>query len=492
MKKISVDPITRLEGHGKFDIFINDRGEVENVYFQIPELRGIEKFCEGRPVEELPRITQRACGVCPGPHHLASTKACDGIYRVDPPPAAKKLRELFHSAHFIHSHIAHFYALAAPDFVCGPTSEAAVRNILGVIAKVGLEVGGSVIKARSRAQRIQSIIGGKATHAVCGLPGGMSKAVTDPEEIGEIRAHCRDLIEFGKFTLRLFDDVVLANKQYVDLIVNGPYYMETYYMGLVDAKNKVNFYEGDLRIVDPSGREYARFNPSRYLEFIEEHVEPWSYLKFPFLKSFGWKGFNFGKDYGIYRVAPSARLNVADGMATPIAQEAYEKYFATLGGRPVHHTLANHWARVIELMYAIERANELAGDPETFSPEVRVIPTETPSEGIGVVEAPRGTLFHHYKTDDRGFVTRCNMLVATGNNNAAICMSIRDVAKGLIKPGVEVTEGVLNMIEMAFRAYDPCFGCATHSLPGRMPMELVFHHPGGGITRTVRAQQTAG
>jgi F420-non-reducing hydrogenase large subunit len=487
MRTITVDPITRLEGHGKFDIFLNDAGEVENVYFQVPELRGIEKFCEGRPVEELPRITQRACGVCPGPHHIAGTKACDGVYHVDPPPAAKKLRELFLNAHFIHSHIAHFYALAAPDFVCGPQSDPTTRHILGVVAKVGLEVGGAVIKARAQAQRIQAIIGGKATHAVCGLPGGMSKALTNPEEIAEIKSHCLDLVEFGKFTLRLFDDVVLANAAYVDLILNGPYTMRTYYMGMVDDKGRVNFYDGKLRVIDPDGKEWAHFDPTRYLDYIAEHVEPWSYLKFPYLKAFGWKGLDTGNDVGIYRVAPLARLNVATGMATPVAHEAFEKYFATLGKGPVHATLANHWARVIELMYAAERCRDLMEDPETTSPAVRTIPTATPTEGVGVVEAPRGTLFHHYKTDEKGFVTRCNMLVATGNNNAAICMSIRDAARGLIKPGVEVTEGVLNMVEMAFRAYDPCFGCATHSLPGEMPMEVVIRAADGGeVRRLVR------
>jgi F420-non-reducing hydrogenase large subunit len=483
MRTITVDPITRLEGHGKFDIFLNDAGEVENVYFQVPELRGIEKFCEGRPVEELPRITQRACGVCPGPHHMAGSKACDGVYGVEPPPAGKRLRELFHVAHFVHSHIAHFYALAAPDFVCGPWADPTTRHVLGVVAKVGLEIGGAVITARAQAQRIQAILGGKATHAVCGLPGGMSKALTKKEEVDEIKAYADNLVEFGKFTLKLFDDVVLGNKEYVDLILNGPYSMRTYYMGMVDEQGRVTFYDGKLRVVDPDGAEHALFDPRNYLDYIAEHVEPWSYLKFPYLKSFGWKGLVTGKDSGIYRVAPLARLNVATGMATPIAQQAFEKYFSVLGKGPVHATLANHWARVIELMYAAERVQELINHPEITDPNVRTIPTATPNEGVGVVEAPRGTLFHHYKTDANGFVTRCNMLVATGNNNAAICMSIRDAARGLIKPGVEVTEGILNMVEMAFRAYDPCFGCATHSLPGQMPIEVAIRAPSGDVQR---------
>lgn len=485
MQTITVDPITRLEGHGKFDIFLNDAGEVENVYFQVPELRGVEKFCEGRPVEELPRITQRACGVCPGPHHMAASKACDGVYGVEPPPGGKKLRELFLNAHYIHSHIAHFYALAAPDFVVGPQADPTTRHVLGVVAKVGLEIGGQVIASRAKAQRIQAIIGGKATHAVCGLPGGMSKAITNPDEIAEIRKHCTDLVEFGKFTLKLFDDVVLGNGAYVDLILNGPYTMKTYYMGMVDEQGRVNFYDGRLRVIDEDGAEFAVFDPRQYLDHVAEHVEPWSYLKFPYLKNVGWDGLRTGKDSGVYRVAPLARLNVATGMATPVAQEAFEKFFRVLGKGPVHATLANHWARVIELMYAAERSLQLIDDPETTSPVVRTIPTGIVGEGVGVVEAPRGTLFHHYRTDGDGIVTRCNMLVATGNNNAAICMSIRDAARGLIRPGVPVTEGILNMVEMAFRAYDPCFGCATHSLPGQMPLEVVLRGPDGEVQRTV-------
>jgi len=485
MRVISVDPITRLEGHGKFDIFLDDAGEVENVYFQIPELRGIEKFCEGRPVEELPRITQRACGVCPGPHHMASAKACDGVYGVEPPPAGKLLRELFLAAHYVHSHIAHFYALAAPDFVMGPQADPATRHILGVVGKVGLEIGGAVIKARAQGQRIQAILGGKATHAVCGIPGGMSKALTNPAEVDEFKRIADDLVQFGEFTLKLFDDVVLGNPTYVDLIVNGPYTMKTYYMGLVDDKGRLALYDGTLRVIDEDGNEFVRFDPRRYLDHIAEHVEPWSYLKFPYLKNIGWKGFRTGKDSGIYRVAPLARLNVANGMATPIADAAYRKFFATLGGKPVHATLANHWARVIELMYVCERIRELIHDPLITDPNVRTIPTAVPNEGIGVVEAPRGTLFHHYKTDERGIVTRCNMLVATGNNNAAICMSVRDAAKGLIKAGQEITEGILNMIEMAFRAYDPCYGCATHSLPGQMPLTVRLRGPGGELVQEV-------
>ncbi|MEW6661758.1 MAG: Ni/Fe hydrogenase subunit alpha [Bacillota bacterium] len=484
MKRIAIDPITRLEGHGKIEIFLNDEGNVENAYFQIPELRGFEKFCEGRPAEELPRITPRICGVCPEAHHIASTKALDAVFHVDPPSAAKKLRELFYCAHFVHSHIAHFYALAAPDFVMGPGANPAERNILGVVKKVGVEIGGEVIKHRAFAQEIQAVIGGKATHPVCGLPGGLSKAINE-EERKEIEAKAQSCVEFARFSLKLFEDIVLKSKEYVDLILSDMYTIKTYYMGLVDSNDKVNFYDGKIKIVDPEGAETAKFTPSEYLEYMGERVEPWTYLKFPFLKKVGWHGFVDGKESGVYRVAPLARLNVAAGMATPLAQEAYEQMYKTLGGKPVHATLANHWARLVELLYAAERVLELSQDPEITSPEVRTLPSQVPTEGVGVVEAPRGTLFHHYKTDEKGFITKANLIVATGNNHAAICMSVKKAAQGLIKNG-QVDQGLLNMIEMAFRAYDPCFGCATHSLPGKMPLEVNIFSSSGELLATLK------
>ena len=411
---------------------------------------------------------------------MASCKATDAVYHVDPPSAAKKLRELFYCSHMLHSHIAHFYALAAPDFVLGPTSDPAQRNILGLVAKVGLEVGGEVIKHRAYAQDIQAVIGGKATHPVCGLPGGMSKPITE-EERKDFEEKAKSEVEFAKFSLKLFDDLVLANKEYLDLITGDIYTMKSYYMGMVDSNNKVNFYEGDIRVVDPEGKEFATFKADDYLEHIAEHTEPWSYLKFPFLKKVGWKGLVEGKDSGVYRVNSLARLNVADGMATPLAQAEYERMFDTLGGKPVHATLAFHWARLIEILYAAERLLELCQDDEITSPEVRTIPTATPDEGVGVVEAPRGTLIHHYKTDEKGVVQKVNLIVATAHNNPAMNMSVKKAAQGVIKRGQVVSEGLLNMVEMAFRAYDPCMACATHALPGQMPMEVVIRDSKGNV-----------
>lgn len=485
MKRYTIDPITRLEGHGKIEIFCTDDGDVENVYFQVPELRGFEKFCEGRPVEELSQIVTKICGVCPGCHHMASGKAADAVFGVEPPPTAKKLRELFYMAHFVHSHIAHFYALAAPDFVVGPTAPAAERNVLGVIGKVGAEIGTEVLKQRRIAQEIQALLGGHQTHVVMNIPGGVRRGLSE-EERKDIEEKAKGFVEFSKFSLKIFDDVVLKNKTYVDIILNGPYSLNIYSMGLVDENNKVNFYDGKVRVVDQEGKEHCKYAPDDYRDFVAERVEPWSYLKFPFLKKVGWKGFVDGKDSGVYHATPLSRLNASDGMATPLAQEHFEKMYSTLGGKPVHATLAMHWARLIELLYSAERALELAQDPEITGTELRAKLDKTPKEGVGIVEAQRGTLTHHYWTDDRGMVTKANIIVGTTNNNAPICMSLKKAAQGLIKKGVTVDDGILNMVEMAFRAYDPCFSCATHSLPGQMPMEVNFRNLNGDLIRTVK------
>jgi len=484
-QRITIDPITRLEGHGKIEIFLNEAGDVERAFWQVPELRGFEKFCEGRPAEEMPRITPRICGVCPTAHHTASTKAVDDLWKVEPPRAAKLLRELVYSAFMIEDHYIHFFFLGGPDFVVGPQAPAAQRNILGVIAKVGLEIAGQVIRVRKECREVIQTLGGKVVHPVFGLPGGVSKGMSE-EEREKFMETAKFAVEFAQFALQLFDDVVLKNKEYVDLILSDTYSHRTYYMGLVDDDNKVNFYEGKVRVVDPEGKEVAKFDAREYADHIAEHIEPWSYISFPYLKDVGWKGFVDGTESGIYRVAPLARLNAADGMATPLAQEAYERMYEVLGGKPVHSTLAFHWARLIECLYAAERMVELLEDPEITSDHIRNIPTETPEEGVGVVEAPRGTLFHHYKTDERGILTSVNLIVATNQNAAPIAMSIEKAAKGLIKGG-KVSDGLLNMVEMAFRAYDPCLACATHSFPGQMPLEVtIYDHQGNVLKRLSR------
>jgi F420-non-reducing hydrogenase large subunit len=485
MERITIDPITRLEGHGKIEIFLNDEGKVANTYFQIPELRGFEQFSVGRPAEEMPRITNRICGVCPEAHHMAATKALDALFHVDPPSVAKKLREMFYSAFYVTDHTVHFYALGAPDFIVGPEAPAAERNILGVIHKVGVDIGKQVIACRQRNHHVIQMLGGRGVHPVAGLPGGWSTHVSE-EQREEIEGYAKENVEFALFSLQAFEDIVLANQEYVDLILSDAYTHRTYYMGTVDEDNHVNFYDGMIRVVDPDGKEFVKYPSKEYASNIAEHVEPYSYLKYPFLKKVGWKGFVDGNDSGVYCCTPLSRLNASDGMATPKAQEYFEKFYETLGSKkingryePVHHRLATHWARLVELLYSAERMLELITDPEITDPNVRAPITEKPDEGIGSVEAPRGTLTHHYQTDENGILTKVNLIVGTTNNYAPITMSIQKAAKALINSGTEITEGLLNKIEMAFRNYDPCMSCATHSLPGQMPLEVVIRDAQG-------------
>ncbi|HLC34781.1 MAG TPA: Ni/Fe hydrogenase subunit alpha [Anaerolineales bacterium] len=485
MQRITIDPITRLEGHGKIEIFLDEQGEVANTYFQIPELRGFERFVVGRPIEEMAIITNRICGVCPEAHHMAAAKAADAVYKVDPPRTAKMLRELLYSAFYVTDHATHFYALGGPDFVMGPDAPVAERNILGVIHKVGLEIGGKVIQARKAGHAVVEIIGGRKVHPCTSIPGGLSKGITE-EQRKEIEALGRWAVEFGQFSLKLFEDIVLKNEAYLDLVVGDIYTHRTHYIGLVDGNNKVNFYDGRVSVVDPEGKRLGTYAPAEYTDWIAEHVEPWTYLKFPYLKKVGWKGFVDGKESGVYCATPLSRLNAADGMATPLAQAEYERFYTTLGGKPVHQRLATHWARLIELLYAAERWVELASDSEVASDNFRTIPTEKPTEGVAIVEAPRGTLTHHYCTDERGIVTKANLIVGTTNNYAPISMSIRKAAQEFIHKGTVVTEGILNRVEMAFRSYDPCFGCATHSLPGKMPLQVTIHNHRGEEVKVLR------
>jgi F420-non-reducing hydrogenase large subunit len=484
MQRITIDPITRLEGHGKIEIFLDERGNVANSYFQIPELRGFERFCVGRPVEEVPIITNRICGVCPEAHHMAGAKSVDAVYHADPPRTAKLLRELLYSAFFFTDHTTHFYALGGPDFILGPDAPVAERNILGVIHKVGLEIGGKVIQARKYGHAVVEMIGGRKVHPCTSIPGGLTKGITQ-EQRDEIEKMGRWAVEFAQFSLKLFSDIVLGNPEYVELIKGDVYTHRTYSIGTVDENNFVNFYDGKVSVVDPDGVRIGKYSGLEYTDWIAERVEPWTYLKFPYLKKVGWKGFVDGKESGVYMATPLSRLNAADGMATTLAEEQYLKFFDALGGKPVHQRLAIHWARLIELLYAAERWVQLATDPEITSDNFRVIPTVTPTEGVGIVEAPRGTLVHHYTTDERGITTKVNLIVGTTNNYAPIQMSTRKAAEHLIKGG-KVTEGLLNRIEMAFRAYDPCFGCATHTLPGQMPLEVVVRGADGVVVDAVK------
>ena len=478
--RITIDPITRLEGHGKIEIFLDDKGEVENAYLQVPELRGFEQFCVGRKAEDMPQLTSRICGVCPVAHHYASVKALDAAFGVEPTETARKLRELIYSGYIIYDHILHFYFLGGPDFVVGPDAPKEKRNILGVIEKVGVGTAKEVIKHRAYGQRITEILGGKPTHPVSGVPGGQTKALTE-ESRKEIESMARSCVDFAKFTLQLFDDVVLKNPAYMALIKNPKLGHAVYNMGMVDDRNRVSFYDGPVRVTDQQGKEFVKFDGRDYLSHVAEHVLDWSYVKATYLKAIGYKGLVDGPDSGLYRVGPLGRLNAADGMATPGADAAYRKLFDAFGTKPVNSTLAYHWARLVELLYVAERALELATDPGITGTDIRNMKFDMKSEGVGVVEAARGTLFHHYRLTEDRMIESVNLIVATTNNKGPICMSVREAAKELIHKG-KVSDGLLNTVEMFFRAYDPCMACASHVL-GRPTVVIDIRNRNGDLLR---------
>jgi len=482
-RKITINPITRLEGHGKIDIFLDEAGEVRDAYWQVMELRGFERFCLGRPAEEMTRIVPNICGVCPSAHHMAATKALDQIFGVEPPPAAKLIRQLEYNAFFIEDHYVHFFFLAAPDFIVGPDADPAERNILGVLKRVGMDVGQKVIEVRRRNRDIIRHIFSKAPHPEGGLPGGVPCPISEADR--KWIAETADFsLEFACFALHLFKKLVLGNPAYLDMIRSEAYKLRLCNMALVDEQNRVSFYDGQVRVIDPDGKQLLRFDAADYADHIAERVERWNMIRLTHLKERGWQGLTEGDDTSLYRVAPLARLNVADGMATPLAQAEYEELFATLG-KPAHHTLAMHWARLICALQAAEDNCRIAREPLLTSHEIRNLDFNLTGRGVGVVEAPRGTLFHDYETDDQGLLTRINLIVATQHNAAPICLSVKKAAKEFVH-GTDVKEGFLNRVEMAFRAYDPCLSCATHALPGKMPLRVDLRDHRGQLLRTLQ------
>jgi len=475
MSKITIDPVTRLEGHGKIEIFLDDEEEVKGAYLQVPELRGFEKFCEGRRAEDMPTITSRICGVCREAHYLASTKTLDSAFGVTPTETATKLRELVYNAYIFSDHLLHLYFLAGPDYLVGWNAPKAERNILGVIKKVGKDVGKRVIETRAKVTKIIEILGGKPIHPAFGIPGGVTKGL-DEEEFEQVKVIADSCVEFAEFTYKLFKTSVFKE-------VDQEGKLETYYMGLVDDKDRVSFYDGEVRVVDPEGKEFCRFGFD-YLDYVKEHVEPWTYVKFPYLKPVGWKGFKDGKDSGIYKVGPIARLNVAKGMKTKLANEAYKEFFEE-HERPAHFTGAYIQARAIELLQAAERIKELSEDKTLLNKDLRNPDLKTPSRGVGITEAARGTLFHDYTFDEQGLVRKVNLIVPTTQNSSPISMTVRDSAKRYIKKGV-VNDGILNRIERDYRTYDPCFACASHFIPGEEPLELILRREDGTIFKRIK------
>lgn len=367
MKKVEINPITRLEGHGKIAIFLDDAGNVDDAFFQTVEFRGYEKFLQGMPIEEVPRTVSTICGVCRAVHFTASMKASDGVYGVTPPSAGRKLRELFFNAHYVEDHAVILYALGFPDFVVGPEASPAVRNVVGLIQAVGADVGKLVLRKRGLAVKIFELLGGKPNHPVAALPGGWSRRLAESER-AQIEEWCKELVELGELTLQVFDDVVLKNPKYMELVTGDMYKVEVGYMGSVDDQGRIAYYDGVQKVIDVDGNPVGSFTGKGYLDFISERVLPWSYLKFPYQKKLGgWDGIKDGPGTNLYAVGPLARFNIASGMDTPKAQAHFERFHATFGAKPVHYILAYHWARAIELLNAAEKCLELSRDPEITS-----------------------------------------------------------------------------------------------------------------------------
>jgi F420-non-reducing hydrogenase large subunit len=484
-RRIVIDPITRLEGHGKIEILLDDQGNATTARLQVPELRGFERFCVGRPVEELPRLTSHVCGVCPAAHHLASVRALDALYGATPPPAARAAQALYYNLFLFEDHLLHYWYLGGPDLLLGPRSPAPMRNVLGVIARVGNALGGRIMAARKEAREIMAALSGRAGHPVFALPGGCSRPVP-PELVVRAREAAPRLVAFAEESLATFRRAVLDSPEWMATVESEPFRARTHSMGMVDADGRLAFLDGTLRVIDPAGRPLAAFAPRDWLDHLAERVEPWSYAKFTFLKARGWRGFEEGEESGLYRVGPLARLNVATAMATPKAEAERQRLFDRLGW-PAHQTLAFHWARLVEALQAAEAVEALAHDPVLGGADVRRVPAPLagPGEGVGAVEAPRGTLIHHYAADAAGMATRVDLVVASQHNGAAVQISIAKAARALVRGGV-VDEGVLNQLEMAFRAYDPCNACASHALPGELPLVVTVKDASGRVVDVVR------
>jgi len=471
-KTITIQPVSRIEGHIKVGIQLDDAGNVADARAHVVELRGFEQFCIGRPVEELPRIVCRICGVCPWAHHLASAKATDAVFGVKIPPAAAKLREAAYMAHTIHSHLLHFFILAGPDFVMGPDADYSVRNVVGIVGKVP-EIAKRVVRNRFLAQMITQKMGGKAIHPDCAVPGGWSKPLT-AQELDEVKSMAQECLDFAAFAIDFAKKNIFP--KYLDAVETLGV-IKTGFLGTV-KDGALELYDGTLRHMKPDG-SFEEFKAADYLDHIAEHVEPWTYLKFPYAKKWGTFSMDLDDPCGIYRTNALARINVCDRMATPKAQAQLDE-FRQKFGRPAQLTLLYHWARLIETLYCAERLVELLNDPEITSPEIRLKVEPRAARGVGSVEAPRGTLIHDYETDSNGIVTDVNIIVGTTHNNAAINMSVKQAATALIKEGT-YDQSMLNQVEMAIRAYDPCISCATHDLDGRIPVRLEVRNASGEV-----------
>lgn len=446
-KVINIQPVTRIEGHAKVAIHLDDHGNVADTRFYVQTLRGFEKFCEGRPVEEMPRIVCHICGICPWAHHLASAKAGDAALGVTPPPAAVKLRRLMQNIAYVSDKILHFYFLAAPDFVIGPDADYSVRNVVGIV-QAAPDIAKQVVHYRALGASLLEHFAGRAIHPTFALPGGVSKPMTEAER-QEMVAPVRELLEFCKFSLKFAKENVFP--KYLEAIKSIGV-IQVGFLGTVNADGAMDFYDGNLRLMQPDG-SFEDFTYDQYPDYLAEHVESWSYQKFPYARKWGALKMDLDDPVGVYRTNTLARINVADKMKTPLAQQELEEFRAAFG-RPAHFTLLYHYARLIEMLQCAEEALQLLEDSEITSPDIRVKVEPREGRGVGCVEAPRGTLIHDYTTDKDGLIKTVNLIVGTTHNNAAINLSIKQAAKEFIKEGT-YDQGILNKVEMAIRAYDP-------------------------------------
>lgn len=470
-QKITIEPVTRIEGHAKITIRLDDQGKVERAYLHINEFRGFEKFCEGRLVFEMPSITPRICGICPVSHHLAAAKAGDAVMGTPPPRPASLLRELMHMGQVIQSHGMHFFELAGPDLLLGFDADPAVRNVVGLI-QANPELALKAVNLRKFGQEIIRILGGRRVHPNFAIPGGVNKALSQDER-ETILAGIDEAIATTQLGIILFKDWMEKNQKVIDEFA----VLKSGYFGMVTPENGLELYDGDIRLIDADGKQLEKFAGSDYLDYVAEHVESWSYLKFPYYKKMGWPA-------GVYRVGPLGRLNVAEKIDTPLANAELKNFKALNGGKPVEPTLHFHYARLIETLFAVEKSRLLLEDADIVSKEILNTRRNFQGEGVGVIEAPRGTLFHHYWAKENGQLERVNLIVATGHNNWAMSTAVDSVAKTYIT-GPEIHEGLLNRVEAAVRAHDPCLSCSTHAI-GQMPMVVEIQDAAGKVVQTLR------
>jgi NAD-reducing hydrogenase large subunit len=472
-KHYIVEPVTRIEGHAKITCHVDDAGKVEKAQFHVVEFRGFEKFCEGRHFSEMPTLTERICGICPVSHHLASAKAIDILASVKPTRTASLLRELMHMGQMFQSHVLSFFHLSSPDLLIGPDSDPALRNVVG-LAKAFPDATVAAIKGRKWGQEIIAAIGGRKVHPNVAVPGGMAAGITrerGQEILAELPQHLGTVL----LGIDLLLDWCTKNMDVVQRFASFP----SYYGGLIGPNGELELYDGNFRVSGPDGQVAVdQFNTQNYLDIIGERVENWSTLKFPYYKPAGYPA-------GCYRVGPLGRLNHCDRISTPRAQAEFERWKTFCNANGVQEgTLFYHYARLIEAIFAAERIEEILTGEEVYGPQLMA---ETPGRitprGVGVIEAPRGTLWHDYTVDENGALTNVNLIVSTGQNNPAMCKSVELVAQEFVD-GSNVTEGMLNRLEMAIRAHDPCLSCSTHAI-GQMPLVFELYDRRGALLQRI-------